>query len=99
MELKQVRFRVQDYLDTGYVVNASRGQEECVGATRKEFLDNVINVLKALGYPAHQHFVEDTNDPKRKYPRLYLCPKGTKPEDIYNLPKPKELFEVIGIAN
>ena len=96
MELKEVRKKIQVVLDSGTPVNVSRGQESCVGATRKEFLDIVIEVLKLMGYPVYTHFVEDPNDPKRKYGRLYLCPKSTKkPENVYDLPKALELFEVI----
>ena len=96
MALKDVRVKVQKVLDSGVPVNVSRGQESCVGATRKEFLDVVIEVLKLMGYPAYTHFVEDPNDPKRKYGRLYLCPKNTKKdENVYDLPKALELFEAI----
>ncbi len=77
-------------------VNVSRGQEACIPAERKDFLNIVVNVLKALDYPAHQHFVPDKNDPRRKYGRLYLCPKGTKrPEDVYDLPVAMDLNEVL----
>lgn len=96
MELKEVRMKIQKVLDSGTPVNVSRGQEACVGANRKEFLDTVIEVLKLMGYPAHQHFVEDPKDPKRKYGRLYLCPKkAKKPENVYDLPQALELYEAI----